>query len=385
MKLKTISGSILRLFFGRRVLDGENIVKELDAYGAELDTAGEVIEDVQKQFYPQSATWSIDRWEHELEIAPDAGDSVELRRARVMAKSLGLPPMTWAAMQNIINQFVINKTARVVRIPGQYAFRVHISFYDIPWFFDMCKMVEDAKPTHVQFSPMLLIEGLLVYANALSRRETAIQPELGPLLICGRWPHWSSPGYAVSTAVELDALSVTGTYIFPRIGVSVGSVASPVVAITTLPITGSWLYPRANIKCGISPEIQTIGQAKSTWARVSAEKYAGTYTFPHIGVSTGVTTELTAAVSPYPVSGSWLYPRASIRCGVSPEAQVIGQLASTQIAANTKAMAGIYVFPCAGVSSGIPTMKGAKNTIYVTAGINSYIRCGTYNSGQEVA
>ena len=116
-----------------------------------------------------------------------------------------------------------------------------------------------------------------------------------------------------------------------------------------------------------------------------AVSLAGTYTFPYIGVSTGLTTELTAALSPYSVTGIWLYPRASIKCGVSPEAQVIGQLASTQITADTKAIAGIYVFPYAGVSIGASKMMGAKNTIYVTAGINSYIRCGAYNSGQEVA
>ena len=201
----------------------------------------------------------------------------------------------------------------------------------------------------------------------------------------GQWVFAKSTGLVCFKVIEAGAVSLAGTYTFPYIGVSTGIVFRPVVYVETLPTTGSWPYPRANIKCGISPEIQTIGQAKSTWVKASAEKYAGTYTFPHIGVSTGLTTELTTALSPYPVTGSWSYPRASIRCGVSPEAQVIGQLASTQIAANTKAMAGIYVFPCAGVSSGIPTMKGAKNTIYVTAGINSYIRCGTYNSGQEVA
>ena len=230
--------------------------------------------------------------------------------------------------------------------------------------------------TGIVFRPVVYVETL---------PTTGSWPYPRANIKCGISPEIQTIGQAKSTWVKASAEKYAGTYTFPHIGVSTGLVFRPVVAIVTLPITGSWLYPRANIKCGISPEIQTIGQAKSTWARVSAEKYAGTYTFPHIGVSTGVTTELTAAVSPYPVSGSWLYPRASIRCGVSPEAQVIGQLASTQIAADTKAMAGIYVFPCAGVSSGIPVMKGAKNTIHVTAGTNDYIRCGTYSTGQEVA
>ena len=124
----------------------------LDTDGFEIDKLRSTLQDTLSQYYADETTWGLERWEKELAITPPEGASMELRRALIKAKLLRPAIMTPQQIQAIINQFVQGKTARVIEIPGSYAFRIDIPFGDLLWNVEMRKALEEAKPAHLGYA-----------------------------------------------------------------------------------------------------------------------------------------------------------------------------------------------------------------------------------------
>lgn len=242
----------------------------MQAAGAEFDGASQLADEVFAQLFPQTATWGISYWETLLKIPSNKGLSIEQRRARVLSRMQYRRPMTRERLERIVNQFVVGKTARVVEIRNKYSFRAHILFGEIIYFYDLYKAVHEAKPAHLQFSPMALWHDVLAYIILLFRPYVMLHPELGSLRVCGYWPHWNSPGTVVRKAAEFYQLPVTGIYIFPHIGASRGAFSEAAMSLLYKCSTGAWVYPVSGIISGTMPESSALGAGATKKVKVES-------------------------------------------------------------------------------------------------------------------
>ncbi|MBE3584829.1 MAG: DUF2313 domain-containing protein [Thermoanaerobacter sp.] len=83
---------VLRRFFPRRWFNTDNPTF-ISALGAQMDNLDADLDDLRQQLFIQTATWGIDRWEREVGVVPRPDDTLEARRARVLARLLALPSM----------------------------------------------------------------------------------------------------------------------------------------------------------------------------------------------------------------------------------------------------------------------------------------------------
>lgn len=130
-----------------------------DQQGIELDDAAAKINDIALQAYVNDATTLLAYYERELRIVSNPSDPVELRRRRILAKMLGAPKANRKNMTQLLNRFTTNKTARAIRVPNEYAFWGEFDIDDIVYFSEMRKAVERRKPAHMEFIPVLKIQG----------------------------------------------------------------------------------------------------------------------------------------------------------------------------------------------------------------------------------
>lgn len=123
-----------------------------DSQGFEIDSARMALEEILKQYYADTASWGIERWEKELAVTPPENADIALRRALVKAKLLRPAVMTPTQIQAIINQFVLGQSARVIEIPQTYTFRIDIPLGDLLWKNEMRQALEEAKPAHLGYA-----------------------------------------------------------------------------------------------------------------------------------------------------------------------------------------------------------------------------------------
>lgn len=121
----------------------------LDSQGTEIDAVRTALEETLQQFYVDTATWGLDRWERELALTPPINAPVELRRALINVKLLAREIMTPERLQVIANQFVTEKTAIVREIPKTYTFTVEVPLEHLAWTREMLNALEEAKPAHL--------------------------------------------------------------------------------------------------------------------------------------------------------------------------------------------------------------------------------------------
>ncbi|MEZ2659272.1 putative phage tail protein [Aneurinibacillus aneurinilyticus] len=108
-------------------------------------------DDIFAQFILETATWSLERWEKEFGVQTVAGDSIGMRRARIKAKIVTRSPMNLKRIRDLINVFVASKSAKVYRIPDEYAFEAQIPIDELEWLPEIVVAVEKAKPAHLEF------------------------------------------------------------------------------------------------------------------------------------------------------------------------------------------------------------------------------------------
>jgi len=152
----------------------------LQTIGLELDASTTGVGTILDAFFVKTAPeWSLSIWERELAIIPGFYDTVNLRRAMILAKLAGTPTMTLEQMKRIVNQFVHEQTATVENIPNEYVFKIIIPVDDVPWFTPMNEAVEEYKPAHLESLPVLRA----IYQGSESLEARAIF--ISAINICG--------------------------------------------------------------------------------------------------------------------------------------------------------------------------------------------------------
>ncbi|MDU4596433.1 putative phage tail protein [Clostridium botulinum] len=133
------------------------------AIGNQLDSLDADTEDLLRQLFPQTCTWSITFWE-ELCGINNEDKPLEIRRAKVISKLSQVSPITIKKVENIVQNFV--KDSYVENIPKQYVFRLNLNGEFNFNLQQLREVIEDIKPAHLAY----VIRYFIVYilSNAIA-------------------------------------------------------------------------------------------------------------------------------------------------------------------------------------------------------------------------
>lgn len=120
----------------------------IDTIGQEWDDVNELVDEVCNQLFPQTATWGIVYWEALLRIPINKSVPLEQRRARILAKMQTRWPVTRKRMEDLINQFVQFKDARIKERYAEYYIDIILPFSGFN-FTEITRLVDDVKPAHL--------------------------------------------------------------------------------------------------------------------------------------------------------------------------------------------------------------------------------------------
>jgi Uncharacterized protein conserved in bacteria (DUF2313). len=120
--------------------------------GDELGSLLYCLEDLQKQFYIDTATWGLDLWEEEYGITTNLNYSYEQRREVVKAKKRGQGTTTKQMIKNVAEAFSGGEVD-VIENTGPYIFTIQfVGVKGIPRNMQaFINMLEDIKPAHLGY------------------------------------------------------------------------------------------------------------------------------------------------------------------------------------------------------------------------------------------
>ncbi|MEJ9331100.1 YmfQ family protein [Bacillus licheniformis] len=124
----------------------------LQAEAPEFEQQNNDIFDLTDQLFITTATWGLDRWEALLNVARESGDSIEIRRLRLISKTSNIPPATYQAIEQALNRFLKNPSARVRLLPKEYRFNVDINIDDLQNVRELIETLENIKPAHLAYT-----------------------------------------------------------------------------------------------------------------------------------------------------------------------------------------------------------------------------------------
>ncbi|MEJ8306595.1 YmfQ family protein [Saccharibacillus sacchari] len=141
---------------------------DAEAKGREMDLLHQALEETLDQFFVRTATWGLDIWERELDIAVDPAKPVEQRRSVVESKLRGGGVFSGKMVRNVAAAYE-RGTVDVTFQPDEWAFTIH--FVDTiglpPNLDDLKAAIEDIKPAHMtveyEFSYLLIrdVDGVM--------------------------------------------------------------------------------------------------------------------------------------------------------------------------------------------------------------------------------
>lgn len=126
----------------------------LDTLAEATGLCGEALEDLKRQFFPSTATWSLPLWEQKLGIPTDVGRSDEARRAEIRRKLVARGPVTAATVEELARAYT-GYDAVVIVHPEDYSFE--LEFHGEPVGFvsmdlsDLLDTILVLKPAHMDF------------------------------------------------------------------------------------------------------------------------------------------------------------------------------------------------------------------------------------------
>jgi hypothetical protein len=91
-------------YYGDSVIVGNIIDRE----SAEFTTLNNDIQDVLNQFFVDTATWGLDRWEKICDIETDTSKTYDNRRAVIKSKLRGIGTVTVAMIKNVAESYYTN-------------------------------------------------------------------------------------------------------------------------------------------------------------------------------------------------------------------------------------------------------------------------------------
>ncbi|KAA6450335.1 putative phage tail protein [Bacillus swezeyi] len=124
----------------------------LQAEAPEFEQQNNDIFDLTDQLFITTATWGLDRWEALLNVVKEPGDSMKIRRLKLISKTSNIPPATYQAIEQALNRFLKNPSAQVRLLPKEYRFNVDIDIDDLQNVRELIETLENMKPAHLVYT-----------------------------------------------------------------------------------------------------------------------------------------------------------------------------------------------------------------------------------------
>lgn len=117
----------------------------------ELDQMKSRLEEIVKQFYAKTATYSLERWERDLGITADSDLAIEQRRARVIAKINTRTPATVKMLENLVLQTLDADKVFIKEYPSDYSFVIYVEKEYLVELGIASEAVYYARPAHLDY------------------------------------------------------------------------------------------------------------------------------------------------------------------------------------------------------------------------------------------
>ncbi|WP_153732523.1 putative phage tail protein [Sporosarcina obsidiansis] len=181
------------------------ILEDGDRRFEELNLA---MDDVFNQFFVETATWGLDKWEYELEIFPSTTEFQE-RRNQILSKLINQTPTNYKALENEINRFLSSPTSKVRLIKGRYAMEITIPLGDIKeWLSaELTNTIEEMKPAHLAALFIGIVDGILGIITAKQYTFPVPYPTTGTF--------YTAPINGVASKATVEAESKSYNYQVP--------------------------------------------------------------------------------------------------------------------------------------------------------------------------
>lgn len=143
-----------------------------NAKGEELDFLHAIINDLTKQFFPQTATWGLRFFEELFDLQSQPGKSLEKRRSNVMKECMNDLQVTPLSMENLVKTILGNKI-EIIRNVEPYTFKIKLD--NLSNVSEILKLIEDYKEAHMRCKfDYKLHESSLIYIGAGIKYEDII-------------------------------------------------------------------------------------------------------------------------------------------------------------------------------------------------------------------
>lgn len=121
--------------------------------GYEVGDASYTLKDILEQFFIQTSTWGLDRWEKVFGIATDKSRSYEYRREVILAKLRGFGTTTKDMIKNVAIAFSGGEV-EIQEHPSEYRFVIQfVGVKGIPQNMSgLISAIDDIKPAHLAYS-----------------------------------------------------------------------------------------------------------------------------------------------------------------------------------------------------------------------------------------
>ncbi|WKV08209.1 YmfQ family protein [Thermoanaerobacterium sp. CMT5567-10] len=137
-------------YLPRYYLTSKVINSIIEAEGAEFDKLKAALDDILNQFFVDTATWGLEKWEDELGIKTQPDQSYNDRRAKIISKIRGSGICTIGLVKNVAESYDYGKVNVIEDIPN---YTVIISFVDAtgipPVLNDIQNAIREILPAHL--------------------------------------------------------------------------------------------------------------------------------------------------------------------------------------------------------------------------------------------
>lgn len=129
---------------------------------SEIERKRAEAQDLLDQMFVSTATWGLGYWDRVLDLAPAPRMDTSQRRARIIAKLNGTAPATVKNLENVVNAYIKDGSAKIYEIHGEYRFEAELSAHELADSGIIYREINELKPAHLEFLLRAAIRSLIV-------------------------------------------------------------------------------------------------------------------------------------------------------------------------------------------------------------------------------
>lgn len=209
---KRMLNYISPIYYSSRVMQ-----RILEKTGWEIDDLHEWIPDIQKQLFPQAATWGLMYWEDLVGLPTNVNESYQVRRNKVISKIQQRWPVSVKKMERIISNASGEIAVVIVQNVSDYTDRIEFVNLGEPLnLIEIAKNIDEAKPAHRAYE-MCVVGESHVQLQTDYKKYSFLYSLCGSIL-CGTVPGTATIGRVASANIDIGASYSSDLFSYPPCG-----------------------------------------------------------------------------------------------------------------------------------------------------------------------